>query len=80
MKPTLILAAAGLAFALAACENKSEGQTAAAMPDTTSPAAQTGVAPDAGTTGQIPPEAEVAGTPDTPNPVAEQAAEQSAAQ
>lgn len=74
MKPILILAAAGAALVLAACENKSEGQTAAAMPDTSSEAAKTGAAPDAGATGQVPPEAEVAGTPDTPNPVAEQQA------
>lgn len=74
MKPILILAAAGAALVLGACENKSEGQTAAAMPDTSSEAAKTGAAPDAGATGQVPPEAEVAGTPDTPNPVAEQQA------
>lgn len=74
MKPILILAAAGAALVLASCENKSEGQTAAAMPDTSSEAAKTGAAPDAGATGQVPPEAEVAGTPDTPNPVAEQQA------
>jgi hypothetical protein len=76
MKPILILAAAGAALTLAACSEKSEGQTAAAMPDTSSPAAKSGAAPDAGATGQVPPEAEVTGPPSTPNPVADQAAGQ----